>query len=296
MILVTGVSGFIGKHLLKTLINEYGANQLLALTSAPIDDCPYLLHNNYTFSSDYFVAAGYNSVHSIIHAGAFIPKSGKDVNSVGLCDSNVDNTATLLEADLPALKQFIFLSTVDVYDGAGIITEESLIKPASLYGHSKYYCEQMILAWAHTRPLTTQILRIGHVYGPGEEKYQKIIPVSFKNIIDGKPVEIWGTGEEIRSFIYIDDVIKAIVQSLKLKEYADPVNLVSGQGISIKQLINKLIGATGKEVTVELIPTNTAVRNLSFDNSKMKKVLLSTETPLEEGLSKEWAYMKNLYA
>jgi nucleoside-diphosphate-sugar epimerase len=296
MILVTGVSGFIGKHLLKALIKEYGADQLLALTSQPIDDCPYLLHNNYTFNDDYFATSGYRSVHTIIHAGAFIPKAGKDANNKELCNSNINSTAKLLEANLPSLQKFVFLSTVDVYEGVGVISEESLVKPASLYGESKYCCEQMILRWAETRQLTIQILRVGHVYGPGEEKYQKIIPVSFKRIIEEKPVEIWGTGEEVRSFIYIDDVIKAIVQSLKLKEYADPVNIASSQSISIKKLINKLIEVTGKEINVELIPTTTAGRNLSFDNLKMKKLLLPAEIPLEQGLNTEWEYMKNLYA
>lgn len=296
MILVTGVSGFIGKHLLKALLKEYGADKLLALTSAPITECAYLLHNNYCFDKDYFVTAGYDSIHTIIHAGAFTPKSGKEANNFKDCNSNISNTAKLLESDLPKLKKFIFFSTLDIYGPSEIITEQSVIAPVSLYGLSKYYCEQMVMAWAQSTSLIAQVLRVGHVYGPGEEKYQKIIPTSFKKIIEGKPVQLWGTGKETRAFIYIDDLVNAILQSLKLEAAAGPINLVSSQSISVKQLVDELILITGKEVVVELVPTASQARNLAFDNSKMRKLLLPTEIPLKEGLEKEWDYMKNIGA
>jgi nucleoside-diphosphate-sugar epimerase len=75
MILVTGISGFIGKHVLNTLIKKEGASNILALTSAPINNCAYLLHHNYHFELDYFEKAGYHDITTVIHVGAFIPKN-----------------------------------------------------------------------------------------------------------------------------------------------------------------------------------------------------------------------------
>jgi nucleoside-diphosphate-sugar epimerase len=179
MVLLTGASGFIGKHLLAALISKYGKDNVLALTSAPLTDCRYLLHLDYSFGSGYFADNGYaDSITTIIHAGAFTPKNSAQANDWKQSNSNIHNTAVLLEADLPRLEKFIYLSTLDVYGNDEIISENSTVAPASLYGHSKLYGEKMVTAWANDKKVFAQILRVGHVYGPGEEAYQKIIPVT----------------------------------------------------------------------------------------------------------------------
>ncbi len=66
MILLTGASGFIGRHLISALIHEYGKDNILALTSAPVNDANYILHNDYNFDVDYFVKSGYGKKIEII--------------------------------------------------------------------------------------------------------------------------------------------------------------------------------------------------------------------------------------
>jgi UDP-glucose 4-epimerase len=295
MILLTGATGFIGKHLLAALINEYGRNNILALTSEPINECSYLLHNNYDFSTGFFVENNCSDlIETIIHAGAFIPKSSNQVNNWEKCNQNIFNSQKLLEASLPNLRRIIYLSTIDVYSNAEIISEDSPIEPISLYGQSKLYTEKMLNAWASSENKTIQILRVGHVYGPGEEKYEKLIPVTMRNIALGAPVEIWGEGRELRAFIYIDDIVKAIIKSLKMDNFIGPVNLVSNNALPISALLDKIINITGKEVDVKVIPTSTCGRSLRFDNSKMKQYLTSEETSLDQGLTHEWLYMQSL--
>ena len=92
---------------------------------------------------------------------------------ISKCNSNITSTAKLLKSNLPMIKNFIFFSTIDVYGYDNPITEETKPFPTSLYGHSKLYCEQMVSAWAAQKKVCHQILRIGHVYGEGEEKYTK---------------------------------------------------------------------------------------------------------------------------
>lgn len=295
MILLTGASGFIGKHLLKGLIEKFGRDRILALTSKPLPDCPYLLHNNYVFSPDMFTENSYSeSIETVIHAGAFIPKSSRERDDWKLCTQNISNTQCLLDARLPRLNRIIHLSSVDLYAKADIISENTAVEPGSLYGQSKWYTEKMLGAWALANGKISQILRLGHVYGPGEEAYQKIIPVTMKNIIAGNPVEIWGDGNELRAFIYIDDVVAAIIETLSFKQSVEPLNLVSGNSISIKNLVNKIITISGKKVNVQTKPAASKTRDLVFDNSKIKMYTGLTETPLELGLRKEWEYMQTL--
>ena len=193
------------------------------------------------------------------------------------------------------MKKFIFLSTLDVYGVADIITEGTLVSPNSLYGHSKNYCEHMVSTWGKMNDINHQILRIGHVYGEGEEKYRKIIPITMERLLENKPIEIYGEGDEIRSFIYISDVVNAIVSSITINENVGIINVVGDEQISINKLINEIVLISGKSPKINKIEINSFPRNLVFDNSKMKKYLSIPQVSLAEGLRREWNYMKNLY-
>lgn len=294
MILITGVSGFIGKHLLGALVKEHGKDHVLALTSVPTSLCRYLLHHDYTFDAEYFLKEGYSSINTIVHAGAFTPKNTSESNDWEKSFSNISNTQKILQLRLPELQKVVFLSTLDVYGKDNVITEQTPVDPMSLYGHSKLFCEKMISSWAKMNNKVCHVLRVGHVYGPGEEHYQKLIPITIRKILEGQPLEIWGTGNEIRSFLYIDDLVHAILQSLKIETSIDVVNLVSENSITVKALIEKLIDISGSNTAIKIVATNGEGRNLIFDNSAMKKWMKVFETPLDKGLSIEWEHMKAL--
>lgn len=294
MILVTGTSGFIGKHLLKGLIGKYGKNNILAFTSTPTNDCTYLLHNNYNFDIDYINNSGFGEIEIIIHAGAYIPKKSNQSNDFELCTSNIFNTHEIINSYLPKLKQFIFLSTVDVYANIEPIIESSPTIPISLYGNSKLYCEKMIHSWADSKNISNIILRIGHVYGPGEEKYQKLIPLIMRQIIDGKPIHMYGEGKELRTFIFISDVVDAIIKSIELESTNDVFNIVGSEQTSVKELIYEIIKISNQQVEVNEVKSDSMPRNLVFDNQKMKDFLHTPKVSLSEGLQIEWNYMNSL--
>lgn len=294
MILVTGTSGFIGKKLLTALVIEYGADHILALTSKPTEECHYLLHKNYTFDKDYLSKSGYSAINTIIHAGAFTPKSSGKSNDLFSCTSNINNTLKLLQLELPELRKFIFLSTLDVYGKDNVISEQSPIDPISLYGDSKLYCEKMIASWAKANDKIGQLLRVGHIYGPGEEAYQKLIPATIKKLLSGQPLQVWGTGNELRSFLFIDDLIKSILKAVKIEIDLGPINLVGGSKITVKELIEMLISISNTKPVIDFLPMSGEARNIVFDNSKMQKELGQIETSLREGLTAEWEYMARL--
>lgn len=289
MILVTGATGFIGKHLLSAL-KKAGKNNVLALTSASITDTPYLLHHNYSFEPDFFLENGYD-INTIIHAGAFTPKNSSTANDFAKCNQNIYTLEKLLSSNMPNLKQVIFLSSLDVYGEADVITEDTKLDPATLYGASKLYGEKMLAAWSLKSKVNYQILRIGHVYGPGEEQYQKIIPLTIKKLLTNQPIEVWGDGSELRSFIYIDDVVTAIVNSLELTDQLEPINIVSENAISIKDLVSELIRISGKSAGINFLERHTKAKSLKFQNTRMKKYLLKNELDLNIGLQREWDYM-----
>lgn len=294
MILLTGASGFIGTHLLTALINKYGTNNIVALTSKPIDNVHCIIHNNYSFNADIFIKNNFENIETIIHAGAFTPKNSKESNWIEKCNSNILNTQKLLNSELPNFKNIIFLSTLDVYGNETPLHEKSIIDPASLYGSSKLYCEKMIEVWAKENKKTYQILRIGHVYGPGEEKYQKLIPNTIRKILSDEPVELYGTGEDLRTLIYITDVVQAIINSINLPQKNEIINIVGNEVISVKKLIETIIKLCNKDIVIKQVVSNIPVRNLIFDNAKLITLLGPPKVSLEEGLETEIAYFKNL--
>ena len=114
MILLTGATGFIGSHLLKYLISEYGAENVIAYTRSQIEGVICTYHNNYNQESFSFSEIGPEKIDIIIHAGASTPKNKLQADNTELANANIFVTKSLLNAKLPNLKRIIYLSTVDV--------------------------------------------------------------------------------------------------------------------------------------------------------------------------------------
>ncbi|RYE52131.1 MAG: NAD-dependent epimerase/dehydratase family protein, partial [Sphingobacteriales bacterium] len=247
------------------------------------------------FPKEFFEKSAFNGqIDTIIHAGAFTPKNGSAANDIEQCNTNIFSLEKLLQSNIPGLKRIIYLSTLDVYGADNVLSESSPLLPVSLYGHSKLYGEKMIETWAGNNGIKHQILRIGHVYGPGEEQYQKIIPVTMGKLLHKQPIEIWGDGSELRAFIYIDDVVRAIIKSIEITDEPGPVNIVSGNTISLIDLVKLIIEISGGKAAINYLDRKGDPRDLTFNTDLVRKHLLLEETKLSDGLRAEWEHMKGL--
>jgi UDP-glucose 4-epimerase len=293
-IIVTGASGFIGTHLFEKARETYGFN-VKAFSSHHINSSHIVCPDEPGFGPSPADLFHVKRAEILIHAGAFTPKSSAQINQISGCNSNINFTKKLLDLPWQNLKKIIFLSTLDVYDNAeGPINEKSSTVASSLYGLSKLYCEQMVNIHAKENGVITQLLRIGHVYGPGEEKYDKVIPKCIKRIVDNKDIELWGDGRELRSFIFIDDVVTAILNAVKLQEQPGVINVVGGNPISTYDLIHRLIKIGDRDIGIIQREFAGTVRNYVFDTAKLKHYLLPEETSLMVGLLKEFRHIEGL--
>lgn len=293
-ILMTGAGGFVGAHLLRQLIVNYGSDNVVVLSGREVPGAQCVTVPDYDFSK--LDKGLFNDVDVLVHAGAFTPKRTQEANDIHLCGLNISATQGLLGFEFAGLKKVLFASTLDVYGVADLISESTPIDPATLYGASKLYGEKMVSAFAIERRINHAILRLGHIYGPGEEAYQKMLPLTISNVVSGRPVQLYGTGEELRSFIYIDDVVTSIVNAVTTELASPIVNVVGGNPITIKALIEMVMSISGQTVDIVSQPVTIKGQDFVFDNSLLKSTLLPSEFDFSQGLAVEIKYMKRKLA
>jgi UDP-glucose 4-epimerase len=290
MILLTGASGFVGRHLLDGLLRKYGPKKIVAYTRSPIAGVKCICHNGFESESFDFLEMGLDSIETVVHAGASTPKDKTESNNLELADLNIFVTNGLLNANLPNLKRFVYLSTLDVYAPAELIDENTLLSPSTAYARSKMRCEDLVVEWAKKTGNIGQVLRLGHVYGPGEDLYRKVIPETMRRLLDGRILQMYGTGKQQRSFIYVKDVCNAILAALDLEQDIGPVNIAGCHRISMADLIALIINVSGMQPKIEMVPSADG-QDMVFNTTKLAKYLLSDEIPLRNGLRLEWDHM-----
>ena len=290
-ILITGASGFVGKKVLERLLPN---NDVIALSSQTLDGVTSIPSLNYSFDNNYLRNNGCEQTEVLLHVGAFIPKTTQDADDLELTTENILSTKRLLQSILPNLKKIVFISTSDVYQHCeGVLSENTPAIPSTMYGWSKLYCEQIIRKHCEAKGMDCIILRLGHVYGEGEEKYRKVMPIMVRNAINGENLNIYGDGEAIRSFIYINDVAQAITNALNLQGIK-VINVVGDETTTINELADLIKSFSNKDITILHTETNQPNVNYIFDNSLLRKYLLPDLTPLNVGLKKEYQYMESL--
>lgn len=293
-ILLTGASGFIGSHVLVGLMEAFGSESVVALASKKIPNVNCVVYKS---TKEFGLHPNsFKDITHIIHAGAFTPKNADSSNDLKLCFSNIEYLKELLSFNLKNLCRFINLSTLDVYaPTTEVICEKSTVYPVSLYGFSKLYCEEMVKTFTYKNCIEYLNLRIGHVYGPGEERYKKVLPLSIQRVLRGEALELYGGGDELRSFIYINDVVESIVNSVKSSVINIDINVVSGKTIAIKDLLSEVIKISGKPIELVCKELNYEKRDLIFNNNLLLSTLLFRETDLIDGLTAEYEYLKEKY-
>jgi len=292
---VTGGAGFIGTHLVKRLVS-------LGASVAVVDDLSgsswttppksVSFHKLHLPADPFTKLVAEGSFDSIFHlaGSAYVPPSLKD--PVGDLKNNAAVTLHVLEAirhGSPSTR-LVFISSAAVYGNPRTlpITETHFPVPISPYGVSKLAAESYVSLYARLYGLRTTSLRLFSVYGPGQRK-QVVFDLMTKLHENSKEITVFGTGRETRDFIYIDDVINAILSVLIRSGLKGEVyNAATGNGTTLKQLVTilaDLLGARSQIVyTGDVRPGDPLV--WLADISRIKALGFNPETRLEDGLKK----------
>lgn len=298
-ILVTGGAGFIGSHLVDQLIKRgYSVVVLDNFFSGAIENLQkHLKNENFTLIKGDIrnladVKKAVKNVSVVFHLAAIvnIPLSMKNPELTRKV--NVDGTLNVLEASLAEnVDRFVYLSTCAVYGEAQYlpIDEKHPIMPLSPYGASKFEAENLCRDYYCTHGLKTCCLRLFNVYGPGQGggPYAGVIRSFVDNLKRGRPLVIYGDGNQTRDFIHVRDVVDACLLFLgKMLDGYETINIGTGKPTSINELANILMSISGRNIKITYkAPRKGDVRNSYADISKAQKILgFRPKIGLEDGL------------
>jgi len=178
--------------------------------------------------------------------------------------------------------------------------EESSAYPAnpdSEYGWEKLFSERLYLAFNRNYGINVRIGRFHNIFGPkgswnnGKEKAPAAICRKVAEAADGEEIEIWGDGEQTRSFLYVDECLEA-VEKMMNSDFLGPVNIGSEEMVTINKLVDLASEIAGKKLIKKHIQGPLGVRGRNSDNKLIREKLnWAPSRPLVEGLSKTYSWI-----
>lgn len=314
-VLVTGGAGFVGSRLVEKLValgasvtvpirhktNALFLNNIqnrIEITTVDLNDWPNVLKITKNKDIVMHLAAITGGLHyNMKMAGAYLFRE------------NIMPFMNTIEASrLNNVERFLTVSSACVYPRyCSIPTPEDegfrdVPEPTSMgYGWAKRMQEFLSSSYAKDYGMKIAIARPYNTYGPRDNfdpKFSHAIPAIIKRVLDGEsPLIVWGNGEQTRSFIYVDDFARGLLETAEKYPVADPLNIGSPEEIKIKDLVKLIIELSGKKTKVVFDKTEPIGQpRRQCDNRKAKeKIGFEAKIGLEEGLKKTIQWYKKHY-
>ena len=312
-IVVCGGGGFIGGHLVADLLRQ-GFSSIRSVDAKPMDDWYQIFPNVENLHLDLRDKAAceqaLEGADTVYNLAADMGGMGFIENNRALCMLTVlINTHLLMAAKKHGVKHFFYASSACVYaadkqtDPNVTALKEADAYPAMPedgYGWEKLFSERMCRHYREDFGLATRMARYHNVYGPhgtwtgGREKAPAAI---CRKVIQAKlagthEIEIWGDGQQTRSFMYIDDCVLG-TQRLLHSDIIEPLNLGSSELVSINQLVDLVEGIAGVKLKRNYnLSAPKGVNGRNSDNTRIKELMgWEPSTRLRDGLEKTYAWI-----
>lgn len=293
--LITGGAGFIGSHLANRLIEQ--GHLVTILDCAGLSKIENVNKNakfiKASITDPTILNGAFENIDICYHLAA-VPSVQKSIDDwYESHQINLGGTVAIFEIAARKNIPVIYASSAACYGLPKSIPvhEDDLCNPMSPYGFDKYSTEIQANLFAKIKGLKSVGLRFFNVYGPGQDPkspYSGVISIFIDRILSGKSLDIFGDGSQERDFIYVDDVVNALIKANNETALANStvVNVCSGKETSLNELIEILFDVLNSKVDVQYLPSRPGDIYKSIgDASKAKKLIdFSAFIDIKDGL------------
>jgi GDP-D-mannose 3',5'-epimerase len=309
--LVTGAGGFIGHHLVSFLKGEgYWVRgvDIKRPEFSPVDADEFELLDLRRWENCLQATRGVDEVYALaadMGGMGFISSHHAEI----LHNNSLINIHTLDAARENGVKRYLYTSSACVYPE--FLQTETNVKPLKeedaypampqdAYGWEKLVSERLCLHYREEYGIETRVVRFHNIFGPlgtwegGREKAPAAMcrKVAVAKLTGNPEIEIWGDGEQTRSFCYIDDCVTGIYKLMR-SDYHEPLNLGQDRMVTINQLADIVAEVADARITKKHIDGPQGVRGRNSDNTRLREVLgWEPEISLEDGLSRTYSWIE----
>ncbi|WP_035055341.1 NAD-dependent epimerase/dehydratase family protein [Desulfuromonas sp. TF] len=278
-ILVIGGSGFIGRNLINSLVSHgLLVRNLDRFKPGWSDSRVEFVEGD--FSASHLLDQVMNSCDVVYHlASTTLPKTSNDDPQFDIT-TNLVGAVNLLELSVrKGIKKFIFISSGGTVYGAPAslpVSENHPNNPTCSYGIVKLAIEKYLKLFHKSHGLDTCSLRLSNPYGPYQrvDSIQGAVTIFCNKAINDETIEIWGDGSIKRDFIYIDDAVRAMVSTLANDFSGQEINIGTGIGTSLNDLIQIIESILDKKIDVSYkAPRDFDIKDIYLDIQKARKLL-----------------------
>ena len=303
-LLVTGGAGFIGSHLLQLLVQDADIETVVLdnLSSGSYSHVPGSIRLVEGDICDKNIDELFAAEHfdAVIHLAAqtMVPYSLEHPDED--CNTNLMGIINILECCRKhGVKSVVFSSSAAIYgDNLNVPLKESERPlPTSFYGLTKMASEHYLRLYHDLYGINTTVLRFANVYGErqGDGGEGGVISIFCKLLAAGKPVTVFGNGEQTRDFVYAGDIAKALLKAVSLEGH-HTINISTQEETSLKQLLEAFRKAVGHQFTINYAPARTGdiFRSVLCHDNCREYLGFVPSMGLTEGVQRTYAdYVKN---
>jgi len=258
-ILITGGGGFIGRNLILRLV-AIGGYRVICLDQRKIDFYPPEVRcETGTFSDRGLLEKLLPGVDVVVHLGSnALPANSNYVDDV---EQNLLGSITLIKACEDAhVGAIVFASSGGTVYGpnAAVPTPENApLNPICSYGIIKVAVEHYLALATRLSGMRTVTLRIANPYGPWQNwnSPQGAIAVFCHKVLTGQPIELFGDGSVSRDFVYIDDVVEAMLKAIEMQDLSGSINIGSGGCCTLNDVIGEIESVAGMHADIVNLPS-----------------------------------------